>query len=68
MAFFEPVMDHWSVQVTHLPIEPCGALTQRMVSVSGLKILPCLDWDPNPVPISLMTDGLTTAPLRPVLL
>ena len=42
----------------HLPNEPCGALSRGLESVSGLKILPCLNWDPNPVPTSLMTDGL----------
>ena len=39
MTFVEPVMDRWLVQVA------CGALTQGLESVYGLKILPCLDWD-----------------------
>ena len=55
-AFVEPVMDHWSVQVVYT-YPPYGALTQGLESVSGL-IIPCLDWDPNPVPTSLMIEGL----------
>ena len=51
----------------YLPIEPCGALTQGLESVSGLKIpcleIPCLDWDANPVPTSLMADR-RLSPLR----
>ena len=55
MAFIEPVMDHLSVQVAYTyPL----SLTQGLESVSGLKILPCLDWDSNPVPTSLITDCL----------
>ena len=65
MAFVEPVMDHWSVLMAYTYPLSLADHSQHLESVSGLK-MSCLDWDSNPVPTSLETDDLTTAPLRMV--
>ena len=58
MAFVEPIMDHWFVQVIYTyPL----SLMEGFELVSGL-IIPCLNWDQNPVPTILMTDGLCISP------
>ena len=56
MAFVEPIMDHWSVQVVYTyPLSLAEHSLKSLESVSGL-IIPCLDWDLNPVPNSLEID------------